>query len=120
MFNTNAITPVHIGRKAEESAFQFLTHRPQVRILQRNFRNRYGEIDIILEEANALVFLEVRHRKYEALVSALETVTPKKRLRLLKAAKIYLARYQGLAREIRFDLLFRDGESAWVWMRAAW
>jgi putative endonuclease len=57
-------------------------------IVQRNFRTRYGELDIIAADADALVFCEVRTRVgREAIARALESIGPSKRIQLRKMAR---------------------------------
>jgi putative endonuclease len=60
------------------------------RILERNFRIREGEVDIIAERGGALVFVEVRTRRGAAMGTAAESVTPTKGARLVAAAQAYL------------------------------
>src|SRR5205085_12119194 len=57
-------------------------------IVERNFRTRYGELDIIATDGDALVFCEVRSRVGRAgITSALESIGPGKRLQLRKMAR---------------------------------
>ena len=54
-----------IGSLGEDMAVEFLKSR-RVKILERNYQNRFGEIDIIAREDNTLLFIEVKYRKNES------------------------------------------------------
>jgi len=60
------------------------------RIITRNFRTRFGEIDLIAENGRYLAFVEVKLRAHNARVSPLEAVTPAKQAKLRAAAEHYL------------------------------
>lgn len=98
------------GEFAERRAVRYLKRRGY-EILMRNFRVRGGEIDIIAIEKRCLVFVEVRRRAEGAMVDAAESVTPKKRSRMIRAAKAYLARHPKALESftIRFDVIAFDG-----------
>jgi putative endonuclease len=107
-----------MGRQAEQTASEFcLKHAPaEARVLERNWRCRRGEIDLMLLEGATLVFVEIRWRQG---AWALESIDARKRRRLEQLARIYLAQYRGKATQVRFDALVgRDGE--WEWIRDAW
>jgi len=89
-----------------------------LRVLERNWRCRHGEIDLIAEERGMLVFAEVRMRSGPGFGGAGESVTARKRQRLIAAARLYLARRpQALC---RFDVFLVDGANANVqWIRDA-
>ena len=61
-------------------------------VIARNFRTRFGEVDLIAANERYLVFVEVKLRKENARVSGLEAVTPAKQAKLRAAAEEYLAR----------------------------
>lgn len=94
------------GAAAEALAAQFLQARG-IRIVERNYRCRGGEIDIIAREGSTLVFVEVRLRRGNAFGGAAASITPAKRRRLGFAARHYLGR---LGREppCRFDAILLD------------
>lgn len=111
------------GRHAERLAEERLLQEPGVRVLERNFRCKAGEIDLICEEEREgkveLVFVEVRFRASSSWVGALESVGPQKRQRLRRAIDRYLSRYRGRARGARLDVLCWDGKS-WERIRNCW
>lgn len=92
-----------LGKAAEDYALTCLKQRG-LKLLMRNYRSRFGEIDLILLDQGTLVFAEVRCRSSRRFGSALESVDPRKQKRLIQAAKHYLANHRSdtLA---RFDVL---------------
>jgi putative endonuclease len=78
------------GLAKEEAAARYLAGNGHT-ILDRNFRSRYGEIDIVTRQGEFLVFVEVRYRKRSSLVTAEESVTREKVRRLKLAVRRYLA-----------------------------
>ncbi len=76
-------------------------------IVARNFRNRYGELDLVARDGDTLVFVEVRLRRSGDFGGAAASITAAKRTRLVAAAQGYLAT---LAREpaCRFDAVLLD------------
>src|SRR5882672_7132999 len=86
-----------------------------LRIVERNWRCRHGEIDLIAEEGATLVFAEVRMRTGPGFGGAAESVTPAKRSRLLAAAKLYLTRRPEAA--CRFDVFLVGADARVEWIR---
>lgn len=70
-----------------------------------NYRTRQGEIDLIVEKNKTLVFVEVKTRAPDSLVSAAEAVTATKQHRILLAAKFYLQQIEAEPSAIRFDVV---------------
>jgi putative endonuclease len=91
------------GARAEALAAEYLM-RQGLTIVGRNFRTRFGEIDLIARHAGVLVFVEVRMRSSPDFGGAIESISATKRTRLVAAAKGYLAT---LGREppCRFDAI---------------
>ena len=77
------------GQHGEDIAVAFFTERG-FNIVQRNWRCPAGELDIIMEKDNTLVFVEVRTRTSHRLGSAEESVTPAKQHKLVELAHRYL------------------------------
>ena len=111
---------VETGRDGEDLAAAHLAARG-LKILDRNVRFGDGEIDLVAEEGEFLVFVEVRRRRTAGAGTAAESVTPRKRARIVRAARRWLARRpRRAAGEIRFDVVALDGEPAVVeWIRGA-
>jgi len=79
------------GPGAEKIARRHLLNAG-LKYLTANFRTPRGEIDLIMQDGEYLVFVEVRYRNSDAFGSADESVTPKKQQRLILAAQAYLQR----------------------------
>lgn len=78
--------------------------------LERNYQCRQGEIDLIMEDGDSLVFVEVRYRRGNSHGGALASVDAHKQRRLVQAARHYLARHPGqAARPCRFDVVAAGG-----------
>jgi putative endonuclease len=106
------------GQAAEALAAEFLT-RQGLAILQRNFRCRFGEIDLIARDGDAVVFVEVRMRGRGEFGGAAESITASKRGRLVKAAGFYLAGQRKTPR-CRFDAVLVSGPEGRIeWIRDA-
>lgn len=73
-------------------------------IRERNFRCRFGEIDIVAEKGGILAFVEVKTRKAGSLLLPREAVDRHKQARLIKTASMYLARNPELQLQPRFDV----------------
>lgn len=91
-----------------------------LRLVERNYRGRGGEIDLIMRERETLVFIEVRYRRSGRYGSAAETVTSGKQQRLLATAARYLQRHR-LDLPCRFDVVGISGAQleAIEWIRDA-
>ena len=76
-----------------------------MRIVERNFRTRYGEVDLVAEDGAAVVFVEVKTRRGSAYGSPEESVTPKKRARLVTTAETYLQEHGMEQRHWRLDVV---------------
>lgn len=96
-----------IGAQYETQACEYLIHK-SYQILERNFRCRQGEIDIIAKEpaTHTLVFCEVKYRQDNAYGDCLEAVDLRKQHQISRTALVYYA-YHGYAQEVpcRFDVI---------------
>ena len=95
---------VQKGVQGEEQALAYLIARGY-RLVERNFRIKGGEIDLILEKDGCLIFAEVKRRLKANPGAGLEAVTAKKQRRILTAAGQYLSRVEGFSRPLRFDVV---------------
>lgn len=102
--------PRDVGRDAELLAQRYLEQRG-LTLVTSNYRCRRGEIDLIMREGNFLVFVEVRYRKNDDFGSAAESVTLRKRKRLLLTAEYFLQNAK-LYRDnlCRFDVITVTGQ----------
>ena len=93
-----------LGEKGEDIAVRYLKKRGY-RIVERNYRVRLGEIDIIAEQGADLVFVEVKTRSDTSFGSPFESVTMQKQKQLSKVALEYLSRNGCQDRPARFDVV---------------
>jgi len=97
-----------LGREGEDRAAKFLAKRGY-RILERNYRTRSGEIDLIALDRGVVVFVEVKTRTSDAFGAPELAVTPQKQQRMLKAALGYM-KYKKLHQvPCRFDVVAISG-----------
>ena len=93
------------GQHYEDLAASHLTQAGMV-ILARNYRCKVGEIDIIGQLDNRLVFVEVRYRGNSRYASAAQSVTVAKQRRIIRTAQFYLQRnFRGREPACRFDVV---------------
>ena len=92
------------GLKSEADAEAFLVTRGFLP-LARNHACRGGEVDLVMQEGETVVFVEVRRRRPGARVDALESVTLTKRRRIVRAATDWAMRAGALERPLRFDVV---------------
>lgn len=99
-------SPTHQqGAKAEDAALAFLQQQGFV-LIHQNFNTAYGELDLVVQRHALLVFVEVRLRKANGLVSAAESVTPAKQRKIIRSALIFLQQYpQYQQDDCRFDVM---------------
>ena len=91
------------GQAAESLAVAYLLERG-LKILHRNYRTPYGEIDIVISDGSTICFVEVRSRRNERFLSPIETITSMKRKRVSNSAQYFLASGQEVA-PCRFDVI---------------
>ncbi len=92
------------GQEGERLAVRFL-EKQGFRILDRNYRNRLGEIDIVADDNGVLVFVEVRTLKASAGHSPEETIQWKKQQRISRTALAYIQHKRLEDRPARFDVI---------------
>ncbi len=101
------------GQAGEEQALAYLKAQGFT-LVERNFHCRGGEIDLIVQKNDLLVFVEVRKRAGAQFGGAAASVVPAKQARLKKAAQLYLQRYD-YPPACRFDVIAIDGEQLnWI------
>ena len=97
-------TAAALGSGGERAAADFLIARGY-HILERNFRCRGGEVDLIALDGSVLVFIEVKVRRTLARGAPIEAVTPVKQARVRRAAQEYLTFCGRVFGRIRFDVI---------------
>ena len=96
-------THLQQGEDAEASCCDYLRAQG-LRLVEKNYRCRLGEIDIIMLDKKTLVFIEVRFRKNDLFGGGLESITTSKQRKLRKTAELFLqknSRYENA----RFDVV---------------
>jgi putative endonuclease len=94
-----------IGKRAEDIAAEFLRARG-LEILDRNFRRRLGELDIVAREGDTLAIVEVRTRASDRYGGAAASVDFRKQQRLVRAAALFLQQRRHLSHlRVRFDVI---------------
>jgi putative endonuclease len=93
-----------IGRQGEEIAFSYLQNRKYA-VVERNFRCKCGEVDIIARDGKTIVFVEVKTRRATSFGPPQLSVTEFKQRQISKSALTYLA-LKGLSQaNARFDVI---------------
>ena len=83
------------------------------RILARRYRTKMGEIDLVARRGKTVAFVEVKRR--DTVAAGLEAVTPQARIRIRRAAELFLRRNPVLAdHALRFDIIVI---TPWAWPR---
>lgn len=97
-----------LGDKGERLAETFLRSKG-MEVLERNFRRRFGEIDLVVRDGDAVVFVEVKYRSGTSFGLAQEMVSPKKRRKIVRTAAAYI-QSRALDCPIRFDVVAVNGD----------
>jgi putative endonuclease len=98
------------GEEAESLAAAFLQKQGLV-FLERNFRCKAGEIDLIMRDGDTLVFVEVRLRSNRFFAQAAESVNWNKQQKLIKTAQFYLQQHKLFDKvSCRFDVIAIDSK----------
>lgn len=105
------------GHEAERRAENFLQQQ-KLRLLERNYRCRFGEIDLIMQEGDTLVFVEVRMRTNHFYGGAAASITAAKQAKLIQTARHYLSRHNA-DRPCRFDAILISGNLEIEWIQNA-
>ncbi len=107
LMNRDNHTSKATGDEGELIAVKFLEDKG-FRILQRNYRFERGEIDIIAEDSNELVFVEVKSRHSQNFGAPEDAITPKKESHLKRTAEGYLFQNKLEDKACRFDVIAID------------
>lgn len=111
------------GLRFEELALQYLQSQG-LQLLQRNFRCKLGEIDLVMRHGETIAFVEVRFRQSRSHGGALATITRSKQLKLLRTARYFLLCHPELQQWVcRLDVIGIEpdahGRPAFCWIRNA-
>lgn len=112
------------GMHYEHLALKYLK-KQGLTLVTKNFSSRYGEIDLIMQDKNTLVFVEVRYRKGNNYGSAAESVSVPKQQKIILCAQHYLNQTQLWHLDCRFDIVAisaandSQNEACINWLQAA-
>lgn len=106
------------GKESEDLAVDFLTDN-KVKIIDRNYRTRFGELDIIAKDGKEIIFLEVKAKSTSRFGKPYEMVTERKKKKLISTAKIYLLenRFDINKTDWRIDIIsieYESGKIDWI------
>lgn len=94
-----------------ELATEVFLQRQGLRSIERQHFARHGEIDLIMQDRDCVVFVEVRYRQSEFFGGGLQSVDARKQERLIKAASLFLASQPKFAKSpCRFDVIAVSGQ----------
>lgn len=94
-----------VGNFGERLAKRFLRQEKRLRIICKNWKDGFREIDLIAWDGPVMVFVEVRTRNMSAAVSGYYSISTKKKLTLSKACKAYMKALRNPPRNFRFDIV---------------
>ncbi len=105
-----------VGKRGEDIACRYLRGKGY-KIIARNWRSLFGEIDIIARDGESLVFVEVKTRTGSGFGGPAAALTPRKRRRIITSARAYLS---GVESDIvvRFDLVAVEGDEITLYQDA--
>ncbi|MDP6263870.1 MAG: YraN family protein [Pseudomonadales bacterium] len=99
------VNGLETGKQAETVALKHL-RKNGLTLIERNYRCRLGEIDLIMKHRDLLVFIEVRFRKSDQFGSGAESVDYHKKRKLILTAKHFLALHRRYGKhDCRFDVI---------------
>ncbi|WP_248917325.1 YraN family protein [Pseudomonas entomophila] len=103
-------SPTCAGQAAEDHALEFLRGQG-LRLLARNWRCKGGELDLVMLDADTVVFVEVRYRLHAGFGGALGSIDGRKQRRLTLAANLFLQSEPRWATQpCRFDVVALQGQ----------
>lgn len=115
----NKLLPEHLmrGQTAEQQAYEYLLAQG-LKPVCRNFSCKQGELDLVMQDKQTLVIVEVRFRKNDHFGGALESITSKKKARIIIATQYYLATHE-VNSPIRFDVVAISPKQGLNWIQNA-
>ena len=103
-----------IGSKYEDKSVEILI-KNSYKILERNYQNKFGEIDIIAQKDDEIVFVEVKYRKTNKFGYGYEAVGRKKLFKIVKLAQLYMQSKKYEKYKMRFDCMsYLEDELDWI------
>lgn len=109
-----ALKRLQFSREGESAAIAFLKENGY-RILEKNFRSKLGEIDVIAEQAGVIVFIEVKARSDHEFGHPFDALTPTKQKNIIQTTQSFLVQKRIPDKSMRFDVvvLTLDPPDSW-------
>jgi putative endonuclease len=102
-------THLQRGEEVEAAALEFLLVR-NFRLIEKNYRSRYGEIDLVMMDRQNLVFIEVRYRSNDRFGGAAQSIDQRKQQKLRRTAERFLQQNHTMTFDgCRFDVIAVSG-----------
>lgn len=101
---------ITIGKRAEASVAVYLAKKG-LKLLAQNVTYRFGELDLVMQDGDTVVFVEVKYRKNSDFGSPFEAVTKAKQRKIINAARAFLKKYRDEP-VCRFDVVAVSGDLA--------
>jgi putative endonuclease len=101
-------TKREIGVEGEDMAVKTLKKKGY-KIIEKNYRSKFGEIDIVAEEKGYIVFIEVKRRTTGSFGGSFDAIDRKKKEHMIRSAQYYLKSRKCFERKARFDVVGIDG-----------
>lgn len=115
------INSKQIGQTIENLACNYLIAQG-LKLIAKNFHAKCGEIDLIMQDHEVMVFIEVRHRRLNDYGSSTATVDKYKQQKIIRTANIYLQKHK-LYDQVccRFDIIATSGKGGdqIIWLKDA-
>jgi putative endonuclease len=103
-----------LGQWGESEAVVYLT-KQGLKLVERHFQTRWGELDSIFKDRDTWVFVEVKTRSRASDYPAAEAITKSKKRSLLNAALMYMKQHRLEGQPLRFDVvLLENGGIEWI------
>jgi putative endonuclease len=102
-------TKREIGIEGEDMATKAL-EKKGYKIIEKNYRSKFGEIDIVAEEKGYLVFIEVKRRTSGSFGGSFDAIDERKKAHMVRSAQYYLKSHKCFDRKARFDVVGIDGD----------
>ena len=109
-----ALKRLQFGREGESAAIAFLKENGY-RILEKNFRFKLGEIDVIAEQAGVIVFIEVKARSDHEFGRPFDALTPTKQKKIIQTTQNFLVQKRIPDKSMRFDVVALTLDPADSW-----
>lgn len=108
------MNPLELGVWGELAAARYLRARG-LRVIDRHYQRKWGEIDLICRDSDTWVFVEVKTRSRQSEPRAIDAVHRSKRQRFFRAASSYLREHRLDHQPVRFDIVTLEGnEIEWI------